>query len=162
MPSIGCRQGVFLGQLYGVSLKGRNSARIHLPTHSATEQKSAHPRSNAGHDEREAYAQVILGQSWEYGRLPHEPVHNIRSVVHKVMAHERYYGKKPDLSHTWIFGAIPYVHIPDEKPQKLDPNSEKCILVGYSLEQKGYKCYNPSVGSEETASAEEGSYNVLL
>ena len=36
------------------------------------------------------------------------------------------------------------MHIPDEKRQKLNPKSEKCILIGYSLEQKGYKCYNPS------------------
>ena len=28
------------------------------------------------------------------------------------------------------------MHIPDEKRQKLDPKSEKCILMGYSLEQK--------------------------
>ena len=25
----------------------------------------------------------------------------------------------------------------------MDPKSEKCILVGYSHEQKGYTCYNP-------------------
>ena len=67
------------------------------------------------------------------------------SGVHKVTPHERYYEKKPDLSHNWIFDSIAYVHIPDEKRQKLDPKSEKCILIGYSLEQKGYKCYNPSV-----------------
>ena len=36
------------------------------------------------------------------------------------------------------------VEIPDEKRQKLNPKLEKCILIGYSLEQKGYKCYNPS------------------
>ena len=30
-----------------------------------------------------------------------------------------------------------------EKPRKLDAKAEKCILVGYSNEQKGYKCYNP-------------------
>ena len=66
------------------------------------------------------------------------------SGVHEVTPHEKYYGRKPDLSHTRIFGAIAYVHIPDEKRQKLDPKSEKCILVGYSLKQKGCKCYNPS------------------
>ena len=85
MPSIGWRQGVLLGQLHGISPKGRNSARIHLPTYSATKrcsraQKSAHPRSSAGHDEREAHAQVLLGRSCAYGRLPNEPVHNIRSA----------------------------------------------------------------------------------
>ena len=36
------------------------------------------------------------------------------------------------------------MHILNEKRKKLDPESEKCILVGYSLEQKGYKCFNPS------------------
>ena len=66
------------------------------------------------------------------------------SGVHEVTPHKKYFGKKPDLSHTGIFGSIAYMQIPDEKRQKLDPNSEKCILVGYSLEQKGYKCCNPS------------------
>ena len=85
MPSIGWRQGVLLRRFHGVSPKVRNSARIHLPIHSATKwssraQKSAHPRSSAGHDKREAYAQVILGRSCEYGRLPIDPVHNIRSA----------------------------------------------------------------------------------
>ena len=34
------------------------------------------------------------------------------------------------------------VHIPNKKWRKLDPKSEKMILVSYSLEQKGYKCFN--------------------
>ena len=34
------------------------------------------------------------------------------------------------------------MHGPDEKRRKLDQKYEKCILVGYSQEQKGYKCYN--------------------
>ena len=66
------------------------------------------------------------------------------SGVHEVTPHEKYYGNKLDLSHVRIFGSIAYVHIPNEKRQKLDPKSEKCILVGYSLEQKGYKCFNAS------------------
>jgi hypothetical protein len=50
------------------------------------------------------------------------------SGVHEVTPPEKHYGRKPDLSHTQIFGAIAYVHIPDKKRQKLDPKSEKCIL----------------------------------
>ena len=36
-----------------------------------------------------------------------------------------------------------YVHVPKEKRRKLDAKAKKCILVGYSYEQKRYKCYNP-------------------
>ena len=66
------------------------------------------------------------------------------SGVHEITPHEKYYGKKPDLSYVRIFGSFAYVHIPDKKRQNLDPKSKKCILVGYSLELKGYKCFNPS------------------
>ena len=73
------------------------------------------------------------------------------SGVHDVTPHEKFFGKKPDLSHVRIFGSIAYVHIPDATRQKLDPKSEKCILIGYSLEQKGYKCYNPSTRKARTS-----------
>jgi hypothetical protein len=36
-----------------------------------------------------------------------------------------------------MFGCITYVHVPSEKRSKLDPKAEKCIFIGYSLEQKG-------------------------
>ena len=66
------------------------------------------------------------------------------SGVHEVTLHEKNYGKKLDLSHVRIFASLGYVHILDEKRQKLDSKSEKCILVGYSQQRKGYKCFNPS------------------
>jgi len=37
------------------------------------------------------------------------------------------------------------VHVPDDKRSKLDPKAKKCIFIVYSLEQKGYKCFNPSI-----------------
>jgi hypothetical protein len=36
------------------------------------------------------------------------------------------------------------VHVFNEKRSKLNPKVEKCILIGYSLEQRGYKYLNPS------------------
>ena len=35
------------------------------------------------------------------------------------------------------------MHVLDEKRRMLDAKLEKCILIGYSHEQKEYKCYNP-------------------
>jgi hypothetical protein len=61
----------------------------------------------------------------------------------EVSPYEQYFGMKPNLRHLRVFGSIEYVHIPKEKWKKLDAKAEKCILVGYSDEQKGYKCYNP-------------------
>jgi hypothetical protein len=58
---------------------------------------------------------------------------------------EKFTNKKPDVSHLIVFGCIEYVHVPDEKRSKLDPKAEKCIFIGYSLEQKRYKCFNPSI-----------------
>ncbi len=65
-------------------------------------------------------------------------------TVHGMTPEEKFTDKKPDVSHLKVFGCITYVHVPDEKISKLDPKIEKCILIGYSLEQKGYKCFNPS------------------
>ena len=68
------------------------------------------------------------------------------SGVHEVTPYEKYYGKKPDLSHVRIFDSLAFMHIPDEKRQKLDPKSEKCILIGYSLEQRGTNASTPLLG----------------
>jgi hypothetical protein len=63
--------------------------------------------------------------------------------VHGMTPEEKYSGGKPDLSHLKVFGCIAYVHVLDELQTKLDSKAEKCVFIGYSLEQKGYRCYNP-------------------
>jgi hypothetical protein len=58
---------------------------------------------------------------------------------------EKFKGKKPNVSHFRVFGYIAYMHVNDDKISKLDPKVEKCIFIGYSLKQKGYRCFNPSI-----------------
>lgn len=43
-----------------------------------------------------------------------------------------------------VFGCTVFVH--DNSPQrsKLDPRSFKCVFLGYSPSQKGYRCYHPT------------------
>ncbi len=67
------------------------------------------------------------------------------AAVHGMTPKEKFTGKKPDVSHFKVFGCIAYVHVPDEKTSKLDPKAENCIFIGYSLEQKGYRCFNSSI-----------------
>jgi hypothetical protein len=66
------------------------------------------------------------------------------TTVHGMTLEEKFTGKKPNVSHLKMFGCIAYVHVPDEKRSKLDPKVDKCIFIGYSLEQKGYRCFKPS------------------
>ncbi|XP_019158475.1 PREDICTED: uncharacterized protein LOC109155214 [Ipomoea nil] len=42
-----------------------------------------------------------------------------------------------------IFGCSIFVHIPKTNRTKLDPCAEKCVFIGYGVNQKGYRCYNP-------------------
>ena len=43
-----------------------------------------------------------------------------------------------------IFGYTPFVHNIQQNQSKLDPKSIKCIFLGYSSNQRGYKCYSPT------------------
>ena len=42
-----------------------------------------------------------------------------------------------------VFGCTAYVHIPKRSRSKLDPLAEKCVFLGYTPCQKGYKFFNP-------------------
>ena len=42
-----------------------------------------------------------------------------------------------------VFGCTAVVHVYPHHRSKLDPKSIKCIFIGYSSHQKGYKCYSP-------------------
>ena len=43
-----------------------------------------------------------------------------------------------------IFGCTAYVHDSTSSQTKLDARALRCVFVGYSSLQKGYKCYHPS------------------
>ena len=52
-------------------------------------------------------------------------------------------GKCSSISHLRIFGCVAYAHVPEEMRRNLDEKSKKCIFVGYSVESKAYRLYNP-------------------
>lgn len=42
-----------------------------------------------------------------------------------------------------LFGCVVYVYIQSSMRNKLDRHTHRCIFIGYSSTQKGYKCYCP-------------------
>jgi len=50
---------------------------------------------------------------------------------------------KPFVSYFRTFGCIGFIHVPDQKRNKLDDKSVKCVLLGVSEESKAYKLYDP-------------------
>jgi hypothetical protein len=59
----------------------------------------------------------------------------------KKTTEEAFTGSRPDVEHLRIFGCLMFSHVPFEKRTKLDPTTEKGILVGYSEVSKAYRIY---------------------
>ena len=58
--------------------------------------------------------------------------------------YELWFGKKPKLSFLKVWGCDAYVK--KLQPDKLEPNSEKCVFIGYPKETVGYTFYHRSEG----------------
>jgi transposase InsO family protein len=54
-------------------------------------------------------------------------------------------GKNPFSVPPRVFGCVSFVHNHSPNRDKLDPRAHKCIFLGYSRTQKGYRCYSPSL-----------------
>ena len=42
-----------------------------------------------------------------------------------------------------IFGCVVYVHLSKQTRTKLDPRAIQCIFLGYGVNHKGYRCFDP-------------------
>jgi hypothetical protein len=69
----------------------------------------------------------------------HTPIKALKNVTPE----EAWTKIKPDVSHFCVFGSVAQAHIPNEKMKYLQPKTEKCILVGYYEDVKGYRLLQP-------------------
>ena len=82
------------------------------------------------------WAEAISAAAYVRNRLP------TTALKEGETPYERWYGRKPDVSHFRVFGCMAYAHVPDCERRKLDAKSKKMRFVGYSLTSKGYRLFD--------------------
>ena len=86
------------------------------------------------------WGEAVLTATYLINRMPSR-VLNFSTPLHvlkHLFPHIRLYSDLP----LKVFGCIVFVH-KSKVTSKLDLKAEKCVFIGYSPSQKGYKCYNP-------------------
>ncbi|WVZ96342.1 hypothetical protein U9M48_041997 [Paspalum notatum var. saurae] len=83
------------------------------------------------------WSEAVLTTTYLINRIPSR-------VLNMKTPHEILFGKNEFIVPLKVFGSTCFVR--DHRPSvgKLDPRAVKCIFVGYSSMQKGYKCWSPS------------------
>uniref|UniRef100_A0A2N9J561 Integrase catalytic domain-containing protein n=1 Tax=Fagus sylvatica TaxID=28930 RepID=A0A2N9J561_FAGSY len=65
-------------------------------------------------------------------------------VVQNTTPYERLFGTAPNYSLLKVFGCVCFVLLQPHERTKLQPRSQLCCFLGYGLEEKGYRCYDPT------------------
>ncbi|CAL8120112.1 unnamed protein product [Prunus armeniaca] len=64
-------------------------------------------------------------------------------TLHMQSPYSKLYGTLPDLLSRRIFGSATYPLLRPYNTHKLEPYSQQCVFLGFSMGYKGVYCYNP-------------------
>ena len=95
----------------------------------------------ATHVPKHFLGEAILTATYLINRMPSR-VLNFQTPFQSLLKnfpHIRFLSQVP----LKVFGCTAFIHITQQNRNKLDPKSVKCIFLGYSSNQSGYKCYSP-------------------
>ena len=84
------------------------------------------------------WAEAVATAAYLRNRVP---TRSLKSTT----PYEKWFERKPDLSHIRVFGCMCYAYIPEvNKKGKLSNKAEKLHFIGYSLQTKGYRLIDES------------------
>lgn len=81
------------------------------------------------------WAEAVATAAYIQNQLP-------TSAIKEETPYQRWYEKKPNLSHMKVFGCVAYAHIPDTERKKLDKKVVKVRFLGYATNAKGYRLWD--------------------
>jgi hypothetical protein len=103
----------------------------------------------------EFWAEAVHTTIYTLNRCPTREILNLTPE-------EAWSGYKPSVAHMKVFGCTAYAHVPKEKRRKLDDKSVKCIFIGYSIETRSYRLFDPQakkvIISRDVVFDEQGIY----
>eukprot|EP00268_Persea_americana_P019839 TRINITY_DN20208_c0_g1_i1.p1 TRINITY_DN20208_c0_g1~~TRINITY_DN20208_c0_g1_i1.p1 ORF type:complete len:215 (-),score=29.01 TRINITY_DN20208_c0_g1_i1:142-759(-) len=82
------------------------------------------------------WGEAVLTAAYLINRTP-------STVLSGISPYEKLFSYKPTLSHLKVFGCTCFVLLHDNERTKLEPKSTICVFLGYGIEHKGYRCYDP-------------------
>jgi hypothetical protein len=82
------------------------------------------------------WGEATLTAVYTINRLP-------TPILDNCTPHERLFGSVPSYHHLRVFGSACFVLLQPYERTKLEPRSRLCYFLGYEVEQKGYRCYDP-------------------
>ncbi|SGY12337.1 BQ5605_C072g12892 [Microbotryum silenes-dioicae] len=83
------------------------------------------------------WAEALATYVYVKNRSPH-------SANSGVTPHTRWHGSKPSAGHLRVFGCRAWKAATTEARSKLDPRGIPLVFVGYDLESKGYRLFDPA------------------
>ena len=84
------------------------------------------------------WGEAILTAAYLINRMP-SSVLNFKTPIECLPSHFHVTNLPPR-----VFGCVCFVHALHPSGGKFGPKAHKCVFIGYSPTQKGYKCYDPS------------------
>ncbi|KAG9447270.1 hypothetical protein H6P81_013398 [Aristolochia fimbriata] len=86
--------------------------------------------------QKQFWGEAVLTSVYLINRLPSPVLQNSTPFT-------CLYGTSPDYSLLRVFGSTCFVLLPDRERDKLSGKSAMCIFLGYIIEQKGFRCFDP-------------------
>jgi hypothetical protein len=82
------------------------------------------------------WGEATLTDVYTINRLP-------TPILDNCTPYERLLGSIPSYHHLRVFSSTCFVLLQPHERTKLEPCSQLCCFLGYGVEQKGYRCYDP-------------------